>query len=275
MTARWSSARSARQRRHLPDALAEAPAQHRFGAPARGHQQRASPCGIGLRRIAARAPAPGCGDRVAETRLPRSRCGYPLARAGAAIHLRRWYRSAWRWVTDRLRPARPGHRPAPALWAPAGTGRPRLVGTDRYRPGAPPHGSPRGLWSVAVSVDPSLWPPAPADRRRPVPTDAASGKAPAGGGELGFLSPWLRLWPTRLGPGGRPLLIWQERLAGAAGDGSVGEVGGEVREGEAGGVGGHRDQAGGGEAGAGVDLEDLARAVEVEDGVDSRDVAAT
>ena len=135
MTARWSSARSARQRRHLPDALAEAPAQHRFGAPARGHQQRASACGIGLRRIAARAPAPGCGDRVAETRLPRSRCGYPLARAGAAIHLRRWYRSAWRWVTDRLRPARPGRgtdRPppcghrlvpvGPGLWVPTGTG---------------------------------------------------------------------------------------------------------------------------------------------------------
>jgi hypothetical protein len=135
MTARWSSTRSARQRRHLPDALAEAPAQHRFGAPARGHQQRASPCGIGLRRIAARAPAPGCGDRVAETRLPRSRCGYPLARAGAAIHLRRWYRSAWRWVTDptTARPGRGTDRPRPV-----GTGWYRSApacGTDRYRPG--------------------------------------------------------------------------------------------------------------------------------------------
>ena len=264
MTARWSSTRSARQRRHLPDALAEAPAQHRFGAPARGHQQQASPCGIGLRRIAARAPAPGCGDRVAKTRCrdhaaatrwpgpgQQSICAGGTGRPGAGS------------PTDS---ARPGRGPT------AGTGRPGVpTGTG---PGAAAR-IPRGLWSVAVSVGPQPVATGPADRRRPVPTDAASGKAPARGGELGFRSPWLRLWPTRLGHGGRPLLIWQERLAGAAGDGSVGEVGGEVREGEAGGVGGHRDQAGGGEAGAGVDLKDLARAAEVEDGVDSRDVAAT
>lgn len=206
--------------------------------------------------------------------MPRSRCGYPLARAGAAIHLRRWYRSAWRWVTDRLRPARPG----PTGPRPVGTGWYRSApacGTNRYRPGGrrtdPPGAS--GQWPCRSA--PSLWPPArptdagqyqptrPVGRRLLEAVSSASARPGCGCGRLD------------LGTGGRPLLIWQERLAGAAGDGSVGEVGGEVREGEAGGVGGHRDQAGGGEAGAGVDLEDLARAVEVEDGVDSRDVAAT
>src|SRR5215218_11228498 len=95
-------------------------------------------------------------------------------------------------------------------------------------------------------------------------------RADAGGGVGGAGDP---LQPGR-DQGSRPAAREVAGLAGAAGDGSVGEVGGEVGEGQTGGVGGHGDEAGGGEAGAGVDLQNLAGAFGGEDGVDSGDVAA-
>ena len=202
MTAQRSSTRSARQRRRLPDALAEGAGP----TPARGH----GPGGMGLGAWAWGHGPGGMGLRA------------PACRRGPA-------------GTD-LRAPICRHRSAArtqgigVLWH-------RSVGTDLPAP-THKHGPP--------SSDPG---------RRPnwAPSSLAKAWAP---------------WSGRAS-------IWRERLAGAAGDGSVGEVGGEVGEGEAGGVGGHRYQAGGGQAGAGVDLEDAACARGVEDGVDSGDVAAT
>jgi hypothetical protein len=60
-------------------------------------------------------------------------------------------------------------------------------------------------------------------------------------GEVGTGFRFERAGPLPRGDLGAPL-----GLPGAAGGGAVGEVGGEVAEGEAGGVGGHGNQAGGG-----------------------------
>jgi hypothetical protein len=57
------------------------------------------------------------------------------------------------------------------------------------------------------------------------------------------------------------------RSAGVAGDGAVGEVNGEIGEGDVGRVRSHGDQAGAGQAGTGVDLQDPADAVGVQDGI--------
>jgi hypothetical protein len=57
------------------------------------------------------------------------------------------------------------------------------------------------------------------------------------------------------------------RSAGVAGDGAVGEVDGEIGEGDVGRVRSHGDQAGAGQAGTGVDLQDPADAVGVQDGI--------